>query len=109
MIKLVGFVRRRPDIDRQAFVDHWTGPHASIAKRLPSVRAYRINILPEGNESGFDGFYEMWFDTQEDLDQARRSSVMLQELPPDRPQFLSYWVSCVADERPVVEKRDGRA
>ncbi len=103
MIKLVGFVRRRGDLNRQAFVEHWTGPHASIAKRLPGVRGYTINVLPDANDSGFDGIYEMWFDSQDDLDRARNSTVMQEELPADRPKFLSYWVSFVADERRMVE------
>jgi uncharacterized protein (TIGR02118 family) len=88
MIKWVGFIKRRPDIGRAEFIAHWRGPHANIARRLPGLRGYRINVLPEDNASGWDGFAELYFESDQHLRAALASDVYTVELPRDRPLFI---------------------
>lgn len=102
MAKLVGFIKRRPDIDRDEFVAHWRGPHAAIARRLPGLRAYRINVLPEDNGLGWDGFAELWFDTETELEAALQSDTYKVELPKDRPLFIGEMISFRTNEIVVV-------
>jgi uncharacterized protein (TIGR02118 family) len=102
MVKWVGFTKRRPDMTREAFIEHWTGPHASIVKRLPGLREYRINILPEDNGSGWDGYVELGFDSLAEMEAAQRSDIAMVELAADGPKFLSGGVRSVAEEIVVV-------
>ncbi len=65
-VKFVCPVRRRPDLARDAFVAHWLGVHAPIAKaHHPGFTRYHINVAERrlGDASGpaWDGFTEMHF------------------------------------------------
>jgi uncharacterized protein (TIGR02118 family) len=59
-------VRRRPDLPRDAFLAHWLGVHAPIAKaHHPGFTRYHINVaerrLGGGAGPAWDGFTEMHF------------------------------------------------
>lgn len=65
MIKLVALVRRRPDLDLQAFREYWLTTHAPLAAAIPGMRGYRINIAGDpGAQSAapYDGSAEIWFE-----------------------------------------------
>lgn len=105
MAKWVGFITRRENLTPEEFLAHWTGPHAAIASRLPKLRGYSINLLPENSGIGWDGFVELWFDSDEDLLAALASDVMKFELPLDRPKFIGRMISVAAQEYPIIEMR----
>ena len=73
--KRIGLLRRRPDLSREQFVAHWVNVHAELAKRLPNVRRYSINVIDRERYPvlGYDGFSELWFDSQADCEAAFRS------------------------------------
>lgn len=59
-------VRKRPDLARDAFVAHWLGVHAPIAKaHHPGFTRYHINVadrrLGDAPGPAWDGFTEMHF------------------------------------------------
>ena len=91
MIKLVALVRRRHDLSPQAFRDHWLGTQAPLARRIPGMRGYRINIAgdAEGMPSApYDGSAEIWFDDRRSMDEglASREGVIAGE---DVPNFTA--------------------
>ena len=71
MIKVIAFVRKRPDLTRQEFIDRWTVEHVRFSKVL-GMSPYRINIACEPQDDGstppFDGTAEMYWP---DLDSFR--------------------------------------
>jgi len=72
MVKLVGLLKKRPDMTTEQFIEHWTNVHAKIALEFPGLRKYVINIVDREQtpESSIDGFSELWFDDVEALKKA---------------------------------------
>lgn len=60
-IKTIGFMPRRPDIDRAAFKTYYETRHAPLAVPLFPFRRYRRNHLADAAvEPGFDCISEFW-------------------------------------------------
>ena len=70
-LRMVGILRRRPGISREAFDAHWRGPHTQIARSytIPFWR-YDQNVVVEPlvGDSGEDGFVGMHFETREQME-----------------------------------------
>jgi uncharacterized protein (TIGR02118 family) len=76
MVKLVALVRRRPDLSREAFADYWLKIHAPLARRIPGMRGYRINIAGDAaglSEAPFDGSAEIWFESRRAMEDGLAS------------------------------------
>ena len=73
--KRIGLQRKRADLSHEQFVAHWVNVHAELAKRLPKLRRYAINVIDRARhpDFGYDGFSELWFDSQADCEAAFRS------------------------------------
>ncbi len=81
MIKLFFCLRRRPDLSRAQFLEHWHGIHAEIARRgaeaLGAVRYVQNHTLTlpindalrdgRGAPEAFDGVVELWFESVDDV------------------------------------------
>lgn len=65
-LKWILCVKRRPELDRDAFVAHWHGTHVPLVlERLPTLRRYVTNVVdqrlsPDGED--WDGFAELWWE-----------------------------------------------
>ncbi|MGH1492535.1 MAG: EthD family reductase [Acidimicrobiales bacterium] len=64
-------IKRRPDLDVEAFQDHWLNNHGPIVARLPGLRRYvqshtRLGGYRRGDVA-YDGIAELWFDDKEAL------------------------------------------
>jgi|HigsolmetaAR203D_1030402.scaffolds.fasta_scaffold00440_11 uncharacterized protein (TIGR02118 family) len=72
MVKLVGLLKKRPDMTTEQFVEHWTNVHTKLALQFPGLRKYVINVVDREHtpESTIDGFSELWFDDVEALKKA---------------------------------------
>ena len=65
MYKHVALLVRKPDMNHEAFVDHWQTIHTPIAREIEGVVKY-TTVLPADPETAeFDGIAELYF---EDLD-----------------------------------------
>jgi uncharacterized protein (TIGR02118 family) len=73
--KRIGLQRRRADLTHEQYVAHWVNVHAPLAKRLPKLRRYSINVIDRERypDLGYDGFSELWFDSQADCEAAFNS------------------------------------
>lgn len=107
MIKRVSLVRRRPGMSHEAFVSHWTGPHAEIVRRMPGVRGLRLNVVeqwtPEGD--GWDGIGEIWFDSLDAARAAFAAEPFASQLAEDRPLFIGEAQIAFVEERTIVPPR----
>jgi len=106
MTKLVAVIRRRPDMTREECHRYWREVHAEIAKGMPGVRRYVINLATRGAAAGeeppFDGVAELWFDDVAASEAAfaseagRKTIEDLVNFTDNRPQIA------VADEHVMV-------
>ena len=70
-VKLICPVRRRPDLSREAFLEHWFGTHVALARaHHPGLVRYVTNVverrLGDGGEP-WDGFTELHFGSADDI------------------------------------------
>jgi uncharacterized protein (TIGR02118 family) len=64
MVKVVTFLKRRPDLSVEAFQEYWRARHPAFVTRLPGVRRYvQSHALPstyQRGEPAYDGIAEVW-------------------------------------------------
>lgn len=110
MLKIVGFLKRRPDITPQQFQAHWRGPHAELGSRIPGLRRYtqnhtRLSAYRDGREPVWDGVVELWFDDESALAESYVTPEW-EILREDEPKFLdlSKVAAIPTDERWIVDR-----
>jgi len=66
MFKVMSLMKRRADMNLADF-RYWAHvEHPKLAKKLPGLRGYRMNVAREENpENPYDAVSEMWFDSAE--------------------------------------------
>ena len=84
--KRLGILRKREDMTYQQFRDHWLNVHADLCTKLPKMRRYSVNFVDHERfpKFGYDGFSELWFDSEADLNAALNSpegKTLLADLP----------------------------
>ena len=98
--KRFGLLRKKPGLTREQFVAHWTTVHADMAKRLPGLRRYVINVVDRKRspQFGYDGFSELWFDSVADHDAAFTCPLGV-ELLADLDNFAESVSPVIVEER----------
>ena len=84
--KRLGILRKKEGITHEQFVNHWMQKHAALCVKLPKLRRYSVNLVDRARfpKFGYDGFSELWFDSEEDLVAALASpegKTLLADLP----------------------------
>jgi uncharacterized protein (TIGR02118 family) len=84
--KRLGILRRKQGIAHDEFVNHWLKTHAALCVKLPGLRRYSVNLVERGRfpKFDYDGFSELWFDSEEALVAAFASpegKTLLADLP----------------------------
>jgi uncharacterized protein (TIGR02118 family) len=77
MIKLVTFLKRKPELTRPGFAERWLTVHAPMAAVFPGLRGYMLSfpIDPEPAEPSADGVAQLWFDTEEAAQESYASEI----------------------------------
>jgi uncharacterized protein (TIGR02118 family) len=98
--KRFGLLRKKTGFTHEQFVAHWTTVHAEMAKRLPKLRRYVINLVDRerSGQFGYDGFSELWFDSVADHDAAFASPLGV-ELLADVKNFAEGVNPVIVEER----------
>jgi uncharacterized protein (TIGR02118 family) len=67
--KRLGILRKKEGISHDEFVNHWLNKHAALCVRLPGLRRYSVNLVDRKRfpKFDYDGFSELWFDSEEAL------------------------------------------
>ena len=75
--KMIFGAKRRPGMSREDFGRYWTTTHAEKAKRVPGILRYVINLAPDlsgsGREQAYDGFAEVWFESEAAMRESAHS------------------------------------
>lgn len=62
MRKVIIFLKRRADVERDFFFDWLRKEHAHVIEKLPGLRRFTISLEANGEDGPFDGLLECWFD-----------------------------------------------
>ena len=66
MFKVMSLMKRRTDMSLADFRQWAQAEHPLLAKKLPGLRGYRMNVAREENpDNPYDAVSEMWFDSAE--------------------------------------------
>ena len=88
-VKRIGLLRKKASLSQEQFVSHWLNVHAELCTKLPGMRRYSINFIDrqKSPKLNYDGFSELWFDTEADLN-AGLNSPEGRTLLADLPNFV---------------------
>ena len=84
--KRLGILRKKEGITHEEFANHWLQKHAALCAVLPGLRRYSVNFVDRKRfpKFNYDGFSELWFDSEDDLIAAFASpegKTLLADLP----------------------------
>ena len=107
MYKLIFGAKRKSGMSREDFGRYWTTIHAEKAMRVPGIRRYVINLAPDlgatGREQPYDGFAEVWFESEEAMRASARSPEIRAVLDDESNLFdLSTRFSVIVREHVMV-------
>ena len=102
-IKRLGILCKKDGMSYEAFRNHWLNVHAVLCCKLPKMRRYSVNFVDRARfpKFGYDGFSELWFDSEADLEAAFKSPEG-QTLLADLPNFTSVISPIIAVETQVM-------
>jgi len=103
-VKMAMFLRRRPDLEVDAFQRYWRDVHGPIAATVPQVKRYvqshvRRSAYKRGRPPHFDGVAILWFDDTGSL-RASGDTAEAAKAAADLPNFLA------AGAAPVILTRE---
>jgi hypothetical protein len=127
-VKLIHFLRRKPDVPNERFNELWQGAHAELVAELnerePIIRKYVQNrtmqiqgdsfkgsLFEKGETEGFAGIEEFWFDSLDQLARLRRDPRWKRMLDDSEAGFVdaSGSFSMVTTERLIYDYTLGAA
>jgi len=103
MIRRISLVRKRPELSREEFLARWTGEHVEIARRLPGLRGYVIQIL-DGDAPPYDGIAITTFDSREAAERAFGDPELAAGLTRTRDEFAASVQVFFAEEHIIVKE-----
>lgn len=98
MVKLVEFVKRRPDMSVEAFREYWRTIHGPLAAKLPDMRRYvQCHPLPSAYRAGrqplYDGVVNVWFESTDAMRHSERAPEYA-AVRADEPNFIDVAKLC---------------
>jgi uncharacterized protein (TIGR02118 family) len=101
--KRLGILRKKEGMSYEQFREHWLNTHAALCVKLPGLRRYSINFVDRQlfPEFGYDGFSELWFDSEEAL-VAALNSPEGKTLLADLPNFAGDIAPIISVEYPML-------
>ncbi|WP_421724189.1 EthD family reductase [Bauldia sp.] len=106
MIKLVALVNKKSGLSIEQFRDYWIDIHAPLARQIPGMRGYRINVGSDPGEltpAPYDGSAEIWFDDRQTMD-AGLSSPQGDIAGAETSNFADSIVFLVCEEHVVIDQ-----
>ena len=103
MFKLIVLLKKKPGFTDEEFARYWLETHAPLAKKLPALRRYVVNVVrsPPAREPDYHGVVELWFDDVVSMKRAFTSpeGVAAQR---DTEAFAIVARTMYIDEHPII-------
>jgi len=110
LLKQVTIFKKRPDLARSAFEEHWRTRHAEVVCELPGLRRYVQNHMVGDAGDHVDGIAEVWFD---DIDAMRANAghPALEAIRADERAFIDVdtMEAIIAEPATVIDGEAGGA
>ncbi|MEM9999695.1 MAG: EthD family reductase [Pseudomonadota bacterium] len=110
MIKLIALVKKKPTMSTAAFREYWVNVHAPLARAIPGMRGYRINVADDPGSmpaAPYDGSAEIWFDDRAAME-AGLSSPQNDTAGADVENFTADLVFMVCEDEAVIIDQTAR-
>jgi len=103
VFKMMILLKKKPGLSDEGFARYWLETHASLAKKMPGLRRYIVNVVrrPPGREPEYHGVVELWFDDQAGMKKAF-SSPEGAATQRDTEAFTSGLTTMYIDEHPII-------
>ncbi len=102
MFKLIILLKKKTNMSNEEFAKYWLETHAPLAKKMPGLRKYIVNVVrrPPNREPDFNGVVELWFD---DVDSMKKAfaSPQGQATQKDTENFASSLTTLYIDEHEI--------
>ena len=72
MFKLIILLTKKASMSDDEFAQYWLNVHVPLAKKMPGVRKYVVNLVqrPPNREPDYHGIVELWFDDKDGMKRA---------------------------------------
>jgi hypothetical protein len=120
MIKQVVFLKKRPDMSMDEFMNYYENQHSQLSKKLgakpalPNAQRYvRRYVTPEKNpltgevlHPGYDCIMEIWWNSREDFENSQRIISNPDRLPAIKEDEMNLFASHDNPVCSVIEEYD---
>ena len=104
-MKRISLVWKRPELSDAGFRELWLGEHVALAKQLPGLREYVIDIVMDGPEGAPAGIAMVRFDSRRALDRALQDPALKANLLRTRGDFAESVQTLFVEEHVIVSGR----
>ena len=105
VVKIIMKVYAKEGMSKDKFVNHWLNTHAPLTKQKfgDKLKKYVISIVvsAEGEEPGYQGTAELWFDNMTDV-QTMMSSPAFKQVMADSAKFTRKGTWLMLEEHTIV-------
>ncbi len=98
LIKRISLLRRKQEMTPDQFWEHYSGPHAAIARKLPGLRKIQLSRVVGPQSVAWDAVGELWFDDVAAVDRAFADPEIAALLAQDRPLFIEHAETILVEE-----------
>ena len=100
---MIILMKKKDSLTDQEFAKYWLENHAPLAKKMPGLRKYVVNVVrrPPNREPDYDGVVELWFDDTGSMKKAFTSTEGL-ATQKDTESFTSKLITLYIDEHTIV-------
>jgi uncharacterized protein (TIGR02118 family) len=107
----MGLIRKKPDWTDDAFRRHWRDSHGPLVAQLPTLRAYRQNLVVDRLQRGidfargpwdFDGFSQLRFDEAARANEAFTQGDLASKIRADEQHFLGELHIVTVEQTEVI-------
>lgn len=100
---MIILLKKKENLTDQEFAKYWLETHAPLAKTMPGLRKYVVNVVRRApnREPDYHGAVELWFD---DVDSMKKTfaSPEGQATQKDTETFTSKMITLYVDEHAIA-------
>ena len=106
VVKMFIKVYAKQGMGKDEVLNYWLNKHAPLVKRLfgDKIKKYVVSIVvsTEGEEPGYQGTVELWFDNMADAQTMMSSPAFKQQVMPDHANFARKITWMMLEEHTIL-------